>query len=113
MFKIENGRITVTKGDTAPLTVSLFSSDGTPYAMQDGDKLRFVARESNDKEPLFEVESTTNTINLTPADTNKLIVGGCVYAVRLITAAGDKYTVLGPSSNEERRNMIVLPDTAR
>ena len=46
MFKIENNKMSITRGDDAEFTVTLENPDGTPYSMEQGDILTFTVKTS-------------------------------------------------------------------
>lgn len=88
MFKMNNGAITMIKGDTAEFLVDL-----TPYEVQEGDTIKF---EINDL-ILKEVDAD-ETINLYPDDTKDLASGVYIYSAKLYTENDEVYTVLGPNT---------------
>ncbi len=45
MLKIDNNKITLTRGDTLTLKLTLTNTDGTEYAPESGDSLRFAISE--------------------------------------------------------------------
>ena len=86
MLMIRNGKIMLTRGDSAYITVTLKSQEGSAYTMQAGDKL-------------------------TPEQTEKLASGSYSYDIQLTTVAGDVFTVAGATSiNSNLANFIVLPE---
>jgi len=92
--------ISVTRGDSLIVSVSLSNSDGTSYEMQDGDKLMFTVKKntsvSSDAIISIENECEDGTVfELTPDDT-ELSYGTYYYDVELTTAGGRRYTVVKP-----------------
>lgn len=46
MLKVDNNRITITKGDTLSLEIELTEADGSAYQYVEGDMLRFAISEA-------------------------------------------------------------------
>ena len=97
MLKIAaNGEITLTRGDTARLTVTLKDDAGQPYTVQNDDVVTLtVKKEYEDETALIEKKVTGgNTFHIKPEDTKGLAFGKYKYDVQVTTADGDNYTVL-------------------
>ena len=106
MLMIRNGKIMLTRGDSAYITVTLKSQEGSAYTMQAGDKLAV-----DTSSVLLQSVSDSNTIKLTPEQTEKLASGSYSYDIQLTTVAGDVFTVAGATSiNSNLANFIVLPE---
>ncbi len=101
MFLIEKttNNITLTRGDTAEIEVSLVDDDGTVYEMQPGDFLTFsMKKDLNDKTyALKKYTDGTNIFKFVPSDTASLSFGKYKYDVQLTTSEGAVYTVIPPS----------------
>lgn len=110
MIKIKNNVITITKGDSASIKVTLRTEDGEEYVMHEGDKLIMTVRKKFESPVLIQIESATNIIDLFPKDTKCLEKGPCVYDIELQTSAGDVFTVVGINSDIYRTNMIVISE---
>lgn len=98
-----DGTIRLTRGDTARLSVSITNdTDQNAYEMQDGDTLTLtVKKAATDEAPSFQkVLAGTNTFHIEPKDTAQLPFGKYKYDVQLITAGGDVYTVIEPTTFE-------------
>lgn len=100
MLKVSNGVVTLTRGDTARLSVDLTGEDGTAYEMAAGDTLALtVKRSTADADALISKESKgSSAFVLDPSDTSGLAYGRYRYDVQLTTAGGDVCTVCGPSA---------------
>jgi hypothetical protein len=98
MFIIDSEKnITMTKGDTASLEITL-TSDGSPYAMQAGDKLYLTVRNSA-KTVIFEKELTgESAFEIVTSDTSELETGAYLYSVTMIFEGGERYTPI-PNQN--------------
>lgn len=87
--------ITLTRGDTASITVNLTDSTGAEYEMQSGDTLVLsLKKHVADTDVAFQKTSTTNTFNIIPEDTKELEFIDYVYDIALITVSGEVYTVV-------------------
>lgn len=79
----------VTRGDSASFRLDLIDADGSPFVLQQDDKLTFtVKKTTSDKEALIS-KTVTNAIVLTPSDTNDL---------QLNRANGYVETIITPST---------------
>lgn len=113
MLMIKNGKIMLTRGDSAYITVTLKALDGAAYTMQAGDKLTLTVRKQaiDASSVLLQSVSDSNTIKLAPEQTEKLASGSYSYDIQLTTVAGDVFTVAGATSiNSNLANFIVLPE---
>lgn len=99
MLEIQGTTISLTRGDTARISVNINNSDKTPYTLQPGDHVWLTVKKTvNQIENLFKVEADdTNTFIVNPADTKILAVGSYVYDVQLNHANGDISTIIPPS----------------
>lgn len=99
MLKIDEGKIYLTRGDTAYLEVAITLNDGSLYSMGPADKLRFsVKKNIADSEYAFQkVTQGSNLFTIDPVDTNGLDTGKYWYDVELETAIGEIFTVIEKS----------------
>lgn len=75
MIKVEGNTITMTRGDTLVVTLTLKNADGTAYTPVEGDAVRFaMKRNFNDAQCVIEKTISTADMTLTLAsnDTKKL-----------------------------------------
>lgn len=100
MRKVDNNRITITKGDTLTAKLNLTYEDGSEYVYTSGDAIRFAISESYEDESdyhliydqMFNAEEMTFTM---PAeDTEKLRYKTYNYDIRLVFADGTVDTVV-------------------
>lgn len=97
MFQIEDNSISLTRGDTARIDISVVDAEGQKYELLEGDKLLFTVKSSvNDKEALIQKEG--EIITILPADTEGLEYGKYVYDVQLTLAEGTVNTIIPPST---------------
>lgn len=93
MFDIKYQTISLTRGDSAQLTVELAKADGTPYELQPGDVLTLTAkRDANDSEAVLQLTAVDGVFTFTPETTAGIPFGTYRYDVQLETAAGEVYT---------------------
>lgn len=100
MLKIEENNITITRGDSASISVGLTNPDGTDYTLQNGDILIFTVKVNCMTEDIIIQKdiSTDGLINIIPSDTNELNYGSYIYDVQLTQAGGTVNTVIAPSA---------------
>ena len=113
MLMIRNGKIMLTRGDSAYITVTLKAQDGAAYTMQAGDKLTLTVRQLADDTSavLLQTESDSAQLHLLPAQTKQLSAGKYSYDIQLSTASGDVYTVVGAAdTNTSLSNFTILPE---
>ena len=99
MLHIQDNKISLTRGDTAYLNVSV-EIDKKPYEMQEGDTLTFsIKKSTSDKTPLVEKTISGGTrIHIEPSDTSGLEYGKYKYDVQLDKANGDVFTIIEPTA---------------
>ena len=94
----ENNNVTLTRGDSASISVALKNPDGSDYTLQSGDVLLFTVKYNCITEDIIIQKdiSSDGIINLIPADTNNLLYDVYFYDVQLTRANGDVNTVIPP-----------------
>ena len=96
MFQIEDNAITITRGDSARIDITVYDAHGEEYELQEGDALVFTVKSSvNDKEKL--IQKSGAVININPQDTQDLDYGKYVYDVQITLANGTVNTIIEPS----------------
>lgn len=113
MLTIKNGRISLTRGDSAYISVTMKTQDGTAYTMQPGDKLTLTVRKFaiDTSSVLLQSVSDTDTIAIAPEQSKKLHCGSYSYDIQLNTVGGDVFTIAGATSvTNNLSNFIVLPE---
>lgn len=88
--------ISLTRGDTLMITLSLEDASGSAYSPQEGDAIRFKMANGYEAEALIEkqVDLSTMAFQVDPADTQALPFGDYVYDIQLTTADGVVDTVI-------------------
>lgn len=108
MLTINGTNITLTRGNTAELLILPTNEDGTPYILEENDKVLFTVKNGIGKEMLQkEISSTAQdaetgeiTVVLSPEDTIRMNPQAYTYDVLLVTASGDAYTFIPQSAFE-------------
>lgn len=78
MVRIAGTTITMVKGDTAIINVSITDTEGNEYVPEEGDIIRFaVKRRYSDPEPCIYIQIPTDTmiLHIRPEDTKDLDAG--------------------------------------
>lgn len=91
MVTVKNSRITMTRGDTCRIKISLTDENGDEYIPQEGDVIRFAAKKTySDPEPLIfkTVPLDTMILEISPEDTKQLDFGTYVYDIQITLADG-------------------------
>ena len=92
MFSIKDDKtITLTRGDTLIVTLTLTDSADQPYTPQSGDVIRFALKKwYTDEDVLITKTIPNNTmiLRLDPADTASLKFGDYVYDLQITYADG-------------------------
>ena len=113
MLSIKNGKISLTRGDSASICVNLVDASGKQYEMRTGDTLTLTVKEraEDDSAQLLQVVSNTNTIKLAPSDTKNIQPASYSCDIQLETSEGDIFTVVGATTKSTRLdNFIILPE---
>ena len=93
MFDINYQTISLTRGDSAQLTVNLTDVDGTPYELHEGDTLTLTVKKSaTDSTAVLSIMAAGNVFTFLPATTAGKPFGTYRYDIQLETAAGEVYT---------------------
>lgn len=96
MITIEDNSISLTRGDTAYLSL-----DVSDYTFQDGDTAILSVKESIDSEDyLFQVDLDMDNLTfiILPEYTKNLNYGKYKYDVQITTKDNEIFTVIGPST---------------
>lgn len=96
-YSIKKNRITLTRGDTLKVNVSITTSSGEEYIPEEGDRIRFALKKDVlDEEPLIlkEIPIDTLVLQLNPEDTKSLPFDKYVYDLELTKASGEVDTFI-------------------
>lgn len=98
MVKISGTTITMTRGDTLRVTLTLKDEEGNVYTPEEGDCIRFAMKKTyTDEEPLITkiIPNDTLELVLNPSDTKNLPQpSSYVYDMELTYADGDVDTFI-------------------
>lgn len=98
MLKISGTTISLTRGDSAKIAITLEYKDGTPYNPAEGDTIRFAMKKdySDLLPPLLLVTISPDDLilYLSPSHTKNLAYGQYKYDIQLTTADGDVDTFI-------------------
>ena len=100
MKKVSNNKITLTRGDTCRIKLSLKDSSGEDFVPGDGDVIRFAAkRHYSDPEPVIYiiVPNDTLILEIKPEDTKNLDFGTYVYGMQITFKDGTIDTFVSKS----------------
>lgn len=98
MFKIENKKIQITRGDTGMFTLSL-SQDGQEYDYSSDAVVLTVKKNVYTTETVMQKHiSYGENVVIEPSDTAELDFGDYVYDVQVKTPGGIVDTVIPPST---------------
>lgn len=96
-YSTSQNNISLTRGDTAKITITIETNDGSIYEPAEGDQVIFtVKRHPTDKQPILVKQIPTDTLLLvlTPEDTKDLDFGSYRFDVQLLFANGDVDTFI-------------------
>jgi hypothetical protein len=92
MLKVDDGNITLTRGDTAVIDLDI-KVNGRPYDFNQSDKIIFSMKESyDDQSYIMQRQLTNHLLTFSHTDTNSLEAGTYVYDVQLSFADGQVVT---------------------
>ena len=102
MLSTQGTNITITRGDSAYITVFITDSKGNPYTPGPNDKIRAqVRQDASATKILFESQISYDTLvwHIKPEDTVQAQMGkSYVYDMEIETAEGDVFTFIPLSS---------------
>lgn len=96
-YSVKKTTITLTRGDTCKIQVSITNPGGTPYELQENDIVKFAMKKSyNDEEALIvkTIPNDTLILTLNPDDTKDLAFGSYVYDIELTKETGEVDTFI-------------------
>lgn len=101
MLVVSSGNISLTRGDTAYLSVDVTTGSGEPYQFQEGDTITLSVKkdDENEMDYIFQkVIPAGETFVINPEDTKHQKYGRYIYDVQVNTVASEVFTVLGPAT---------------
>lgn len=100
MITFEDGNISLTRGDTAYISLALVDN-GEPFKWKDGDTVTLTVKRTYEdiEDYLFQkIVAGGDTIVIEPIDTKQYEYGRYIYDVQVNTAIGEVFTVVGPAT---------------
>ena len=97
---INGTSISLTRGDSLILGVNVYANNER-YVPIEGDTIRFALKQNVNSDNcliLKNIDISTMTLTLEPADTKNLAFGNYIYDVELTTVDGYVDTFIGPAS---------------
>ena len=97
MLYVEGKTIYLTRGDSANITISLKDNLGNAYQPVAGDKIYFRLKKNVFGKNILllkEIDPSTLILQIAPLDTENLEFSTYRYEIELVTASGDRFTVI-------------------
>ena len=94
MFRIVSNNISIIRGDSATITLSVTDAEGNPYTIKSTDSITMMVRETPTSEVVLTKTFTDAVLNIAPADTSSLPCRNYVYDVQLVHEDGWKDTII-------------------
>ena len=111
MLYIDGDVISITKGDDAVLEITIDTSEGTAFVMEDTDTLTLTVREMPCSDYPVLLTSTSapgsNRIVLTGEGTANICPGRYSYDVQLNRADGSRFTILPDDIDPDLRGRMM------
>ncbi len=105
VLKINGTKVSLTRGDTAFLEISLMNENGDPYETALGDALYFRLKQNAFSKGMLlekQIDLLTMKLRLDVEDTAGLKFGAYKYEIELVTAEGHHFTVIENADFEVR-----------
>ena len=96
-YSVNKTSITLTRGDTLKIQISIFKPDGDPYIPEPEDVIRFAMKKNyDDPNPLILkiIPNDTLILTLDTQDTKPLEFGKYVYDIQLTNGSGEVDTFI-------------------
>lgn len=94
MFRVINNNISIIRGDSATITLSITDANGEAYTILPTDSVTMMVRKTPTSEVVMSKTFTDGTLNIAPADTSSLPCGNYVYDVQLVHQDGWTDTII-------------------
>lgn len=104
MYRVVNNNISIIRGDSATITLSVTDANGDPYVILPTDTVTMMVRQTPTSEVVMSKTFTDATLSIAPADTSSLACGTYVYDVQLVHEDGWTDTIIPV------HQFIVLPE---
>lgn len=95
MISVDGTTITLTRGDTETLGVTITDAEGNPYELQEGEYVELcVKAKPTDADVLIRKTTTDGNIAFERSDTWGLVVGKYAYNIRVEDGTSSYHTVI-------------------
>lgn len=94
MYRVVNNNISIIRGDSATITLSITDANGDPYVILPTDSVTMMVRQTPNSEVVMSKTFTDATLSIAPADTSSLPCGNYVYDVQLVHEDGWTDTII-------------------
>lgn len=94
MYRVVNNNISIIRGDSATITLSVTDAQGEPYTILPTDSVTMMVRQTPTSEAVISKTFTDATLTIAPADTSALPCGTYVYDVQLVHEDGWTDTII-------------------
>lgn len=104
MYRVVNNNISIIRGDSATITLTVTDAQGEPYVILPTDSVTMMVRQNPNSEVVMSKTFTDATLTIAPADTSSLPCGNYVYDVQLVHEDGWTDTIIPV------HQFVVLPE---
>lgn len=94
MYRVVNNNISIIRGDSATITLSVTDANGDPYVILPTDTVTMMVRQTPTSEVVMSKTFADATLSIAPADTSSLSCGNYVYDVQLVHEDGWTDTII-------------------
>lgn len=95
MISVDGTTITLTRGDTETLVVTVTDAGGQPYELSEGEYIELVAKaKASDAQPIIRKVTTDGSITFDRADTWHLSEGKYAYNIRVEDGTSSYHTII-------------------
>ena len=94
MYRVVNNNITMVRGDSATISLSIQNADGSEYTILPTDSVTMMVRKTPTSEVVISKTLDYGVLNITPADTSNLPFGSYVYDIQIVHGDGWTDTII-------------------
>ena len=94
MFRIVSNNISIIRGDSATITLSVTDAEENPYTIKSTDSITMMVRKTPTSKVVLTKTFTDAVLNIDPVDTSSLACGSYVYDVQLVHQDGWTDTII-------------------
>lgn len=94
MYRVIDNNISIIRGDSATITLSVTGAQGKPYTILPTDSVTMMVRKTPTSEVVLTKTFTNAVLNIDPVDTSSLACGSYVYDVQLVHRDGWTDTII-------------------